>query len=243
MKSESITQAIEAQLSTLGHRMGLVLSVSLVAAGALAWRAAAQEGAGEMKKADVASGFTAAQAKLGELQKSIGAAIEKLKGPVAADAERVKLFDEIIARLKDAEASINDSSVLGMFVEQSIKNSRGKQAEYEKRAIDVNLQPEARANCDKLIEQFKNNAAEWNYRKLVINNMLIKFQRNIKTISDLKRFFADASLSCNMFSAEITGKILHEAIVLNTEFGKMIRTLSEPAPVRPRQSSHNQCER
>lgn len=224
------------------RRVGLRLPVSLVAAGSFAWMAVAQDlkevSSGESKKTDVSTGFSAAQAKLTDLQKSIGSIMEKLTQPHGSAAEYEKVVDEYIAWLKEAEASMNATSDLGKLVAQTIKTNQEKQAEYEKNAYDPNLSPEISANYKRLAERFKNNVAGLLDKKLLLEKEVIKLQSHIKLFTQRKRLLSD------LIHADMTEEA--NRLVLDIGIGivrpytdvpcKMAREIGKPGPVPPGRS-------
>jgi len=216
-------------------RVGVVLLVAVLAVGSLAWVAVAQDargGAGSVAStSDVAAGFSAAQTKLGELQKSIGAAIEKLKVAGGTAAEREKVVDEFIARLKEADASMNEKSDLSNLIQQSINNNQEKQAEYEKNASDPSLLPDIRENYERLKSRFQRNVAGLVDKKLLLGKEVAKLQDNIKLFTQQKKLFGDLVLADMTEEAnKLVEDVVLKAVDLNAELGKMAREIGKPGP-------------
>lgn len=213
-------------------RIGLILAGAVVAVGSLAWVAMAQEVAGAGKKSDVAAGFAAAQAKLGDLQKSIGAAVDKLKVTGGSASEREKVVDEFIARLKDMDASLNATGDLGRLVDQTIKINQEKQSEYEKNSSDPNLIPEIRASYDKLKERFKANVAGLVDKKLLLDKQDGNLKESIKLFSQQKKLLGDLILVDATEEANaLVGAVILKAIDLNDELRKMAREIGQTGTV------------
>ena len=181
-------------------------------------------GGSEVKKSEVTSQFSAAQTQLGELQKAIGAAVEKMKLTGGSAADREKAVDEFITGLKDAEASMNDASDLGKLIEQTIKNNQEKYDEYKKNTSDPNLLPEIRVNYEKLAKRFQDNVAGLYDKKLLLSKQVASLQDNIKLFTQNKKVFGDLVLADMTEEAnKLVADVVDKAVSLNGELGKMAR--------------------
>ena len=224
------------------RRVGLWLPVSVVAAGSLAWMSVAQDlkagPAGASGKSDVSEGFAATQAKLTDLQKSIGSIMEKLTRPSGSAAEYEKVVDEYIVWLKEADASMNATSDLGKLVAQAIKNNQEKQSEFEKKASDRNLSPEIRSDYKKLAERFKNNVAGLLDKYLLLDKEVSKLHSRIKIFTQRKRLLSDLILAD--MTEEANRLVLETGIMIARPFTdlpcKMAREIGKPGPVPPGRS-------